>query len=316
MANNIPLSNLTAPNARLNGADRLELSRIELAGITMNAFNNATKFKDKHRIIRIKHGRGVRIDAIGEAGAMYHTPGMDLSDSGNQIQHDAFDLMVDAKLISHVYLDDIEEAMSHLDLKTEYGTKLGTALAQAFDRNLAQLASLAARHATRVPGGIGGSVLRHADYGDDALTLAQGLFDAEVIFDEKNIPEGKRWCFLQPRYHSLLKRNLELINKINGGSGSITDNNTLNIAGFTLVKSNNVPDTNVTNSYKNKYDGDFTDTIAVCMTEEAIASVQLKDLAVETTWDHNRQATFTAAKFTMGHGVMRPECAVELNKKV
>lgn len=306
------ITTLASPGAKLNGADRLALFRIELAGLVLDAFNQKCVFRDKHTVIGLEHGKGTRIDALGEAGSIYHTPGTDLSASGNSIKHDAFEIMVDAKLISHLYLDEVEEAMNHFELRQRYANKLGTALAKAYDTNIARCAILAARRVARVPDGFGGTVLKSVLFNSDVEVLTKGLFDAQVIFDEKDVPEDQRYCVLRPRFYSMMAQNLNLINNLYGGTGSIAEGNVVKVAGFTLIKSNNVPNAVVTNSYKNKYDGDFSKSVAVCMTEEAVGTVQLKGLATETTWDHNRQATFVAAKFVVGHDVMRPECAVEL----
>jgi hypothetical protein len=51
------------------------------------------------------------------------------------------------------------------------------------------------------------------------------------------------------------------------------------------------------------------------MQKQAIGTVKLMDLAVEqTTGDFNimYQGTLMAAKYAMGHGVLRPDCAVEI----
>ena len=303
---------LQRPGSQLLGTDAFKLFLIEFGGMVLNAFNTKTKFLDKHTLRTIKHGRGERFDALGEAGVLYHTPGSDLSTQGQQIKHDTFDILVDAKLISHLYVDEIEDAMNHFELKQRYAGKLGTALAKALDANIGRCAILAARHAARVPDGFGGSVISNALMATDIPTLTKGLFDAQVTMDNKDVPEDGRVCFVRPTFYSMLAQNLDLINSLYRGTGSIAEGEIMKVAGFTIIKSNTVPNTNVTNSYNSKYDGDFSKTVGVCMTEEAVGTVQLKGLSTEAHWDFNRQAWFLAAKFCLGHGVLRPECSVEL----
>jgi hypothetical protein len=48
------------------------------------------------------------------------------------------------------------------------------------------------------------------------------------------------------------------------------------------------------------------------MHPEAVGTVKLIDLAVETEYDMRRQGYLTLAKYAMGHGILRPECAVEI----
>ena len=48
----------------------------------------------------------------------------------------------------------------------------------------------------------------------------------------------------------------------------------------------------------------------LCGTKEAIGTVKLLDLATESEYQIERQGTLFVAKYAMGHGVLRPECAV------
>ena len=40
--------------------------------------------------------------------------------------------------------------------------------------------------------------------------------------------------------------------------------------------------------------------------------MKLMDLAVESDYDIRRQGTLMVAKYAMGHGVLRPEAAVQI----
>jgi hypothetical protein len=91
----------------------------------------------------------------------------------------------------------------------------------------------------------------------------------------------------------------------------------LKVAGIQIVKSNNVPTTNVSavSGENNTYHGDFSTTVALVMQKSAIGTVKLMDLAVERTsgdFEIMYQGTLMAAKYAMGHGILRPECAVEI----
>jgi len=48
------------------------------------------------------------------------------------------------------------------------------------------------------------------------------------------------------------------------------------------------------------------------MQKEAVGTVKLLDLAMESEYDIRRQGTLMVAKYAMGHGILRPECAIEL----
>lgn len=303
---------LQRPGSQLLGTDPFKLFLIEFSGMVLNRFKTATKFLDKHVLRTIDHGRGERFDALGEAGVMYHTPGQDLSTHGQQIKHDTFDILVDAKLISHLYLDEIEEAMNHFEVKQRYAGKLGDALAKEMDANIARTSLLAARHPARVPDGFGGSIITGAGMNSDIPTLTKALFDAQVLMDDKDVPDEGRVFICRPRFYSMLAQNMDLINSLYSGTGSIAEGSIMRVAGFQIVKSNTVPNSVVSDSYNGKYNGDFSKTVGICMTSEAVGTVQLKGLTTEAEWDFNRQAWFLAAKFCLGHGILRPECAIEI----
>jgi hypothetical protein len=51
------------------------------------------------------------------------------------------------------------------------------------------------------------------------------------------------------------------------------------------------------------------------MQKQALGTVKLMDLAVERTsgdFEVMYQGTLMAAKYAMGHGILRPECSVEI----
>ena len=62
----------------------------------------------------------------------------------------------------------------------------------------------------------------------------------------------------------------------------------------------------------NTYNGDFSNTVAVTFQKSAIGTVKLRDLAVESEYKIERQANAMVAKYAMGHGILRPEGAVEI----
>ena len=52
--------------------------------------------------------------------------------------------------------------------------------------------------------------------------------------------------------------------------------------------------------------------IGLVMTMDAVATVKLMDLSVESEYQINRQGTLMVSKYAMGHNVLRPACAVAL----
>jgi hypothetical protein len=48
------------------------------------------------------------------------------------------------------------------------------------------------------------------------------------------------------------------------------------------------------------------------MHRSAVGTVKLIDLAVEMDYDIRRQGTLVVSKYAVGHGILRPESAVEI----
>jgi len=65
----------------------------------------------------------------------------------------------------------------------------------------------------------------------------------------------------------------------------------------------------------NDYTGDFTKSVALVMNRQAVGTVKMFDLAVEMTGNDFHamyQADMVIAKYAMGHGILRPDCAIEI----
>ena len=58
----------------------------------------------------------------------------------------------------------------------------------------------------------------------------------------------------------------------------------------------------------------LTNFVALVSHPSAVGTVKLMDLAVEKEYDIRRQGTLMVAKYSMGHGVLRPEAAVGIKE--
>ena len=115
-----------------------------------------TVMRDKHRIFALSNGKSLRFPRVGRATATYHTPGTEIV--GKQIDHDEIVLSSDDKLISDVFVSDIQEILNHFDIRSEYVRQLAEALAVQFDQNAMRAVVTAAR-ATDLLGTSGGGAL-------------------------------------------------------------------------------------------------------------------------------------------------------------
>ena len=177
--------------------------------------------------------------------------------------------------------------------------------------------------------------------------LIAALFTAAQKLDENDVASDNRFCILAPaEYYKLItgggadgKINVanSAVNTDIGGQGSVSQGIIPQIAGINIFKSNHIPtaDLSTANSQNPAhadydsdaaavndvfgangagYNGDFTDAVGLVAHSSAVGTVKLLDLATESEYQIERQGTLFVAKYAMGHGVLRPESAIELVK--
>lgn len=285
------------------------------AGEVMTAFQETNVMGDKHLVRTITHGKSAQFPATWKTDAAYHTPGNELLGS-QKVKHAERIINIDDLLVSDTFIANIDEAKNHYDVRSIYSVEQGRALARKYDKQLLQVGILAARASATISGAFGGSKLVNALFETDAETLVAGIFNAAQVMDEKDIPEEERFCFLKPKHYYMLAQFTKIMNRDWGGMGVYAEGKVIKVCNVTIVKTNNLPSTNISaeTGTQNTYNGDFTNTVALVMHKSAIGTVKLLDLAVESEYDIRRQGTLMVAKYAVGHGILRPECAIELAK--
>lgn len=291
----------------------------QFGGEVLTAFEEVNVMADKHYVRTITNGKSAQFPATWKANAAYHTPGNQIL-GANQIKHGERVISVDDLLVADTFLSNIEEAKNHYDVRSIYSTELGRALAKAYDQKLLQVAILAARASAVVTGANGGSAITDADARTNGESLAGSIFDAAQAMDEKDVPEMDRFCVVKPAQYYLLAQTTKVLHKDwNDNNGNYSDGKINRIADIAIVKSNHLPQTVISaaTGENNTYNGDFTNTAAAVFHKSAIGTVKLMDLAVSKTKDDGDfavmyQGTLMVAKYAMGHGILRPECSVEI----
>jgi hypothetical protein len=260
-------------------------------------------------------------------------------------------ITIDDMLVASTFLANIDDMKNHYDIRSVYANELGKALAKRFDEALAKVFIAAARSDANLSGRPAGGILDvslnamgdgadSADDGDDTdptgAELVAALFTAAQKLDENDVPSDGRFCVLRPQeYYKLitggagaLAISTSAVNKDVGGVGSIASGSIPQVAGITIYKSNHIPSTNLSADATGDglaandvfgtngigYNGNFTNTLGIVSHSAAVGTVKLLDLATESEYQIERQGTLFVAKYAMGHGVLRPECAIELQK--
>ena len=290
------------------------------SGEVLTAFEEYNEFLDKHQVRTISSGKTAQFPLFGRMpDAEYHTPGAEIV--GQQIPMAEKNIDIDKLLISHVFIPELDDAMSHYEVRGKYADMCGKKLANTFDNHIARELLLAAASSTPITGDttMGGTIVNDAEFNDaTAATKMQawvdGLFDAAAALDNKWVT-GTRYCVTTPAYYYFLVRQMQsngfsLLNKDIDGRGSIAEGNLLKVAGINMISFPNLP---TTNTSAEAYHGvDARNTVGVIFTDAAVGTVKLLDVSVESEWDIRRQGWLTVAKYAMGHGILQGECSYHL----
>lgn len=283
------------------------------AGEVLTAFSEANKFAERTLTRSITSGKSAQFPATWKATGGYHTPGTYLV--GQQILSNERVITIDDLLTSQVFIASIDEAKSHFEFRSEYSKQVGLFLAYQMDKNLAQNICLAARASATITGANGGTQIVNSTAKTNADSLIASVADAVQALDEKDVPMNDRFVALPPdQYLQLLTSGSRAINRdynsdsVNGGVGS---GEVYKLFGAEIVRTNHIPKTNVTTGPA-AYQGNFSNTAAVVWQRGAVGTVKLMDLAVEMEYLIQNQGTLIVAKYAIGHGILRPECAVEV----
>lgn len=328
--------NVSFLGQRNQSGDQRALFMDLFAGEVITQFEEKNLMMGKHRVKTIKNGRSYEFPMVGTTGARYHTPGELIQ--ADKLSHSKRRVTIDELLISPVFIDRVDEAMNHFDVRSIYTKECANALANIADRNILRTAIKAASITTQAAAEAAGLNPVDGERFTDNVTLGaagdelkgdklvQALFKAREEFDKKDVT-GTPFVILRPeQYYSLFNTTdtskLFYMNKDVGGVGSIATASIPMVAGMAIHMSNHLPATNQTTALGNgdpasnvrpdAYKGDFSKVVGLVMTEEAVATVKLFDLATEMEYQIERQGTLLVAKYAMGHNVLRPACAISI----
>ena len=214
----------------------------------------------------LKNGKSLQFIYTGRTTAEYHTPGNAIlgnSDGAPPVAEKT--ITVDDLLISSAFVYDLDETLSHYDLRSEISRKIGYALAEKYDRLIFRAIARGARAASPVsatnfkePGGtqiqVGTGTGSEADAFSSAALIA-AFYDAAAAMDEKGVSGDGRVAVLNPRqYYELIQAvgSNGLVNRDVTGTALQSGNGIIEIAGIKIFKSMNIP---FLGKYGTKYGG-------------------------------------------------------------
>ncbi|WNH52432.1 hypothetical protein [Stenotrophomonas oahuensis] len=333
------MSNATISYGAQVGSDTEALRLTQYAGEVLEAFESNVIMNGLIRNRSITGGRTAQFPAFFKAFAELHTPGAELT--GKDVLKNEVTIEADGLLIHDIYVDRIDEMMTHYDLRGPYAKAQGNGLARVYDVMAQMLVYQASQGAELFPGDGGGITLTEGasqDFMTSGLDLIDALNSAKLGLEEQDVDTSVLRSVFLPLQWSLIANSDKNINRDFGGQGSTASTVLRTISDIEVLKSNNFMfGKNVTayNASTNanglvghptdvrrlpaniasKYQGDLSKIRGLVFTEDAAAMLHVLDLNTEQTWDARRRATLLVAEMAAGGGALRNKCAVALKGK-
>ncbi|PPE71474.1 hypothetical protein IS481_12045 [Caldimonas thermodepolymerans] len=311
------------------GDDRALFLKIA-GGEVLKAFTAATIMAGKTRERTISGGKEAQFPRTGVSKAEYLSRGQEML--GNPYLMGEVTVGLDAPLVAHHDIWDFDALMAHFDFRSPIVSDMGQALARTFDQNVMRAIILAARtpqqHAAFNDGG---TVHQSADLlstgNIDGFKWVQELRKVRLALIKKNLPAN------MPLYGVVSPDVIDAIKWAkdpNSGQYVILDRNfaggnaadvagvteTVRVAGITLMASTLLPNTDESSASDvfAKYRADYSNTAGIVWAPDAVATLTLQGLKMETARDTRRLCDVLVASRFNGHGTLRSEFAVELRR--
>jgi len=297
------------------------------SGELFKAYESATIARDTVQRRTLKNGKSLQFIFTGRMQAAYHTPGEPILGSGDPPVAEKT-IQCDDLLISSAFVYDLDETLAHYSLRSEISSKIGHALAEAYDKKVFRTIAKAAREAHPItaspgpePGGTQIELGVTKEY--NAQALVDAFFEAAAVLDEKNLPKTGRTAILNPRqYYALVSQvSSNILNRDYGNSqGNLNSGEGLvEIAGIQIKRSNNLPflagTVNGQSGENNDYSGDFSTHCGLIYQRDVAGIVEAVGPQVQVTSGDVSvlyQGDVMVGRLAMGAGTLNPAGAIEL----
>ena len=308
------------------------------SGEVLTAFKRACIFEQFCQTRNIQNGRSAQFPVTGRFKAAYHTPGNMIVGQGNMAQNEVV-IRIDDILMADASLYDLDDAKAHFDIRSIYSTELGQAMARTHDARIARTITLGARTATadltaNIPAGLDADPARKGTRINinkatpTADDLVATVFSAAEALDKKDVSAEGRVLICNPESFYTLIQSSRAVNvdwNSQGSNGSYKEGQIVKLAGFNIYSSNHIDQGDVTamtgeqgytsNGSVKKSSVDMSETKMLAFQRGACGVVKLRDISTSATGnDYNvmYNATLMTSKMSVGVGMLRPECCVEI----
>lgn len=315
---------ISNPGQKLSSGDRDALFMKVFSGEVLTAFARTSVMMPRHMVRTISQGKSASFAVMGRTNAKYLKPGDSLDDQRTKMEHTEKVIPIDGLLTADCLITDIDDAMNHYDVRVEYSRQLGEALAQAADcAVINELANLATKGDGGMPENIPANVtLKNPGTGkafeyvtgmDEASTVAygqkllEGLIQARAQFTNNWVPAGDRYFLVTPEGYSAIIRALMPDAANYHAIFSPESGKLMNVCGFEIVETPNFHNEGVDKKHALSEKLKTAKLEGIVFHRSAVGTVKLRDLAMERARRAEYQADQIIAKYSMGHGGLRPE---------
>ena len=325
-------------------------------GEVLTAFEKAIEVSPRVMSRTISSGRSAQFPVHGRVNSRMHKPGEDILDSGNTarayqdasatggvgrpqdwtantaatyLSHPGATekiININDLMIASVFIDDLDEAKAHYDLRSAYTTELGRAMARKLD-NLT-VRALAAGAADTAGDEVlrGGQTITDGNMLTQADTMASSIIGAAQKLDEYDVPTEERFCVLTPQGYYLLLRAAggvggdnyaALLSKdYSMGNGDYAEGRVLMVAGIPIVVSNNTgfgTDFTTTDfGEQNSLGVNLTNHVGLVGHKNAAGILKLRDLQLESEYLTTHQGHLFVSKMACGVAPLHTDSVVAL----
>jgi hypothetical protein len=178
-------------------------------------------------------GNTVKIASIGDVSIGEYTKDEDISDP-EALTDDEQTLTINQQRYFNFYVDHIDRAQQNVNVLDEAMRRSAWALRDVADRFLADLMEQAVPNSNK----IGSNTTPIVPTKDTAYEY---LVDLSVKLDEANVPIEGRFVVVPAWFHGLLLKDERFIRTGAAGDRRLRNGEVGEAAGFSILKSNNVP---------------------------------------------------------------------------
>ncbi len=182
-----------------------------------------------------KSGNTVKIASIGDVTVSTYTKDTDI-DNPDTLSDEVQTLLIDQAKYFNFCVDSVDRAQQNVNVLDEAMRRAAWSLREHADR------FLAGKMAAAVPAGnVVGDPTPIVPTKDNAYEY---LVDLGVLLDQGNTPTNDRFVIVPAWFHGLLLKDDRFVRSGTGaGDRRLRNGEVGEAAGFTILKSNNVPDT-------------------------------------------------------------------------